>query len=173
MALASVEFWAAQSRSSCRSALLRDRRSGWWLCKRKATRLCQTCSKVAALPDLQPVAIAANYQSALTGFQDPAFQMSDSLLSDVAGKKILASLSRHLHSLHAPGALNRRLLANRLLGILDQIYTPNAIFQPDDFAELAGILRQYSTYPSITLTCALRRNAIRTFCPPTTLMVCV
>jgi hypothetical protein len=112
--------------------------------QQEATRLCQTCTNVAALPDLQAAAIAASYQVRLAEFQNPAFRTSGSLLSDVAGKKILASLSRQLHGLHAPGQLTQStLLADNLLAILARIYKPNALFQPDDFNELAAILRQH------------------------------
>jgi hypothetical protein len=62
----------------------------------------------------------------------------------MGGKELLAALSRHLHALGAPGpSVKRDVLADGLLRLLEPIYRPNAIFQPDDFAELAAVLRQY------------------------------
>jgi hypothetical protein len=112
--------------------------------QQEAARLAQACAAIAALPDLQPTAVAARYAALLTMFQNPAFLSSDEYLSDMAGKELLAALSRHLHSLGAPGpSINRNVLADELLRVLVQIYQPNSIYQPDDFAELAAILRQY------------------------------
>ena len=112
--------------------------------QQEAARLGRTCTAVAALPDLQPGAITAHYTALLTSFQDPTFLASDEYLRDMGGKNLLAALSRHLHTLGAPGpSVNRNMLADGLLRVLVPIYQPNTIYQPDDFAELAVILRQY------------------------------
>jgi hypothetical protein len=109
----------------------------------EASRLAQTCQDVAAMPNLQPPAIAASYNAHLAQFQIPAFLSSGEFLIDMKGKDLLAALSRHLVQLGAPARLNQDVLGDELLRVLQQIYQPNSIYQPDDFAELAGILRQY------------------------------
>jgi hypothetical protein len=110
----------------------------------EAARLGQTCAAVAALPTLQPAAIAARYTALLATFQNPAFVASDQYLIEMGGKELLAALSRHLHALGAPAhSVRRSVLADELLRVLVPIYQPNSIYQPDDFAELAAILRQY------------------------------
>jgi hypothetical protein len=112
--------------------------------QQEATRLGRTCTDVASLPALQPAAFTARYTALLTTFQNPAFLTSDEYLIDMGGKELLAALSRHLHTLGAPGSLvNRDELADGLLRVLERIYQPNVIYQPDDFAELAAVLRQY------------------------------
>ncbi len=85
----------------------------------------------------------ARYHAHLAQLQKPAFLTSGEYLSDMKGKDLLAALSRHLVRLGAPAALNRDALANELLRVLDQTYQPNSLYQPDDFDELAAILRQY------------------------------
>jgi hypothetical protein len=60
----------------------------------------------------------------------------------MGGHELLAALSRHLHSLGAGARLNQQVLSDELLRVLDRIYQPNILFQPDDFAELAAILAQ-------------------------------
>jgi hypothetical protein len=112
--------------------------------QQEAARLGRTCTDVAALPGLQPAAIAARYAALLTRCQDPAFLTSDEYLNDIGGKELLAALSRHLHKLGAlASSINRNVLADELLRVLVPIYQPDSIYQPDDFAELATILRQY------------------------------
>jgi len=109
----------------------------------EATRLCHTCNAVAPLPALQPVAITARYNALLAQFQNPLFLTSGDFLIDMGGKELLGALSRHLHGLGAPGRLDQHVLADELLRVLIPIYQPGAIYQPDDFAELAAILAQY------------------------------
>jgi hypothetical protein len=109
----------------------------------EAVRLCQACNSVAALPDLHPAAIATRYNVLLAQFQNPGFLTSGDYLIDMGGKELLAALSRHLHGLGAPVGLNRDTLATDLLRVLIPIYQPGALYQPDDFAELAAILAQY------------------------------
>jgi hypothetical protein len=110
----------------------------------EAARLGRTSTAVAALPALQPAALAARYTALLTTMQNPAFVAADEHLIDMGGKELLAVLSRHLHALGAPGpSVSRNELADGLLRVLAPIYQPNTTYQPDDFAELAAILRQY------------------------------
>jgi hypothetical protein len=111
--------------------------------EQEATRFCQTCGTVAVLPDLQAVAIRARYNALLAQFQNPAFLTSSDYLIDMSGKDLLAALSRHLVGLGAPARLDRDALADELIQVLQRVYSPNTIYQPDDFAELADILRQY------------------------------
>ncbi|MBI1918952.1 MAG: hypothetical protein HYS12_30040 [Planctomycetes bacterium] len=111
--------------------------------QQEASRLCQTCGSIAALPDLQAAAIAVRYGILLVGFQVPAFLTSGDYLIDIGGHELLAALARHLHNLGASGALNQSALANELLRVLARIYQPSTIYQPDDFAELGAILAQY------------------------------
>jgi hypothetical protein len=117
-----------------------------WLAalQHEATRLGQTCATVAAVPNLQPAAITARYTTLLGTFQDPDFLTTDEYLLNMGGKELLAALSRYLHSLGAPGPLvNRDELADGLLRVMAPTYQPNSLYQPDDFADLAAILRQY------------------------------
>jgi len=58
-------------------------------------------------------------------------------------KDLLAALSRHLVGLGAPALLHQAALADELLRILERSYQPNSTYRPDDFFELADILRQY------------------------------
>ena len=116
--------------------------SGCQRCNRKRC-LCQACNTVAVLPELQPAAIAGRYNALLDRFQDPAFLTSGDYLLDMGGHELLATLSRFLHGLGAPGPLNQGALANELLRVLALMYQPNTIYQPDDFADLAVILAHY------------------------------
>lgn len=111
--------------------------------QQEATRMCQTCNSVAALPALQPGPIVARYGVLLAQFQNPAFLTSGEYLMDMGGKDILAALSRYMHGLHAPAQLSQSFLADEFLKVLARIYQPNMIYQPDCFAELATILGQY------------------------------
>jgi hypothetical protein len=111
--------------------------------QQEAIRLGGICTAVATHADLSSAAIASRYSALLSTIQNPAFLGSDSYLNDMGGKELLDALSRHLRSLGAPGAaVNRDVLADGLLRVLAPIYQPNTIYQPDDFAELAAILRQ-------------------------------
>jgi hypothetical protein len=111
--------------------------------QQEAIRLCQTCSTVATLPALQPAAIPARYLANLADFQNPAFLTSGDFLTEMKGKALLAAFSRHLVGLGAPTALDSNGLANELLHVLERIYQPNSLYQPDDFLELATILQRY------------------------------
>jgi hypothetical protein len=111
--------------------------------QQEATRLCQTCNDVASLPHLQVATITARYRTLLAHYQMPAFLTSGDYLIDMGGHELLAALSRHLRGLGAPGRLNERALGDELLRVLTRIYQPNTFYQPDDFLELAVILRQY------------------------------
>jgi hypothetical protein len=111
--------------------------------QQEATRLAQTCQAVAAMSNLQTAAIAASYNTHLVQSQIPAFLSSGEFLIEMKGKDLLAALSRHLVQLGAPARLNQDVLGDELLRVLAGIYKPNSIYQPDDFAELAAILRKY------------------------------
>jgi hypothetical protein len=109
----------------------------------EATRLCQTCTAVAGVAPLQGAAITARYSALVTQYQQQAFLTSGDYLRDMGGHELLAALSRHLHGLGAGARFSQQILADELLRLLDQMYHPNTLFQPDDFAELATILAQY------------------------------
>jgi hypothetical protein len=109
----------------------------------EATRLSQTCTAVAGLPSLQDAAITARYNALVAQYQQPDFLTSGDYLCDMGGHELCAALSRHLHSLGAGSRFSQRVLSDELLRLLGQIYHPNTLFQPDDFAELAAILAQY------------------------------
>lgn len=109
----------------------------------EATRLRQTCTTVAGLHPLQGNAITARYNGLVGQYQQSAFLSSGDYLRDMGGHELLAALSRHLHSLGAGARLNQQVLSDELLRVLDRIYQPNILFQPDDFAGLAAILAQY------------------------------
>ena len=106
----------------------------------EATRLSQTCTGVAGLPPLEGAAITARYNALLAQYQQPAFLTSGDYLRDMGGHELLAALSRHLHDLGAGARFSQQFLSDELLRLLDQMYSPNTLFQPDDFAELAAIL---------------------------------
>jgi hypothetical protein len=109
----------------------------------EATRLSRACTAVAALLTLQGAAITARYDALVAQCQQPVFLTSGDYLRDMGGHELLAALSRHLHNLGAGSRFSQQILSDELLRLLDQMYHPNTLFQPDDFAELAGILTQY------------------------------
>jgi hypothetical protein len=109
----------------------------------EATRLCQTCTAVSGLAPLHGAAITARYNALVAQYQQPALLTSGEYLRDMGGHELLAALSRHLHGVGAGARFTQQVLANELLRLLVQIYQPNTLFQPDDFAELATILAQY------------------------------
>ena len=54
----------------------------------------------------------------------------------------MAALVAYLRGLGAPPGFTDRFLESELLGALVPIYQPGAIYQPDDFQELASRLAQ-------------------------------
>jgi hypothetical protein len=108
----------------------------------EAARLCNDCATASALSELQRTAIATRYQQLLAVYQQPSFFASGDYLRDLGGHELLATLGSHLSGL-VGGAISQQLLEDELLTALDRVYQPNALFQPDDFAELAAILAQY------------------------------
>ena len=111
--------------------------------QQEAARFCGVCTAAAALPDFLPAAIATRYQVLLAHFQARAFLTSGDFLIDMGGKELMIALAAHLRSLGAPPGLSRSFLEEELLRVLPPIYQPGAIYQPDDFQELAAILGQY------------------------------
>jgi hypothetical protein len=109
----------------------------------EAARLGTACSAAATHASLQAPAIAARYQVLLADFQNPAFLTSGDFLRDMGGHELMAALAAHLRIGGAPPAFTDTFLENELLGVLIRIYAPGAIYQPDDFQELAAILSQY------------------------------
>jgi hypothetical protein len=109
----------------------------------EAARLCRVCTTAAALPALQPAAITARYQALLGQFQAPAFLTSGDFLTDMGGHELMAALAAHLRGAGAPPGFTDSFLGEELLRVLTAIYQPGAIYQPDDFQELAAILGQY------------------------------
>jgi hypothetical protein len=109
----------------------------------EATRLSQACTAVAGLASLQGAAITARYHALVAQYQQPAFLASGDYLRDMGGHELLAALSRHLHNLGAGSRFSQQFLSDELLRLLGQMYQPNTLFQPDDFADLARILAQY------------------------------
>ena len=55
----------------------------------------------------------------------------------------MRALTAHLRGIGAPAAFTASFLEEELLRMLIPIYQPGVIYQPDDFQELATILRQY------------------------------
>jgi hypothetical protein len=109
----------------------------------EATRLSQTCMTVAGLASLQGPSMTQQYNMLLNQYQHPTFLTSGDYLRDMGGHELLAALSRYLHALGAGSSFSQQFLADELLRLLAQMYQPNTLFQPDDFAELAAILAQY------------------------------
>jgi hypothetical protein len=109
----------------------------------EAVRLCGACTALAALPELQSAAVTSRYNALLAQCQAPTFLTSREYLREMGGKELLAALAQHLYGLGAPGRLNSNAIADQLLTTLGRVYKPNALFQPDDFAELATVLAQY------------------------------
>ena len=111
--------------------------------QQEAARLGASCTAAANHPELQPAAIAARYQVLLAQFQAPDFLTSGDFLIDMGGHELMAALAAHLRGLGAPPGLTDRFLEDELLRVLIPLYQPGAIYNPDDFQELAAILAQY------------------------------
>lgn len=111
--------------------------------QREAARLLTSCAAAIAVPALQANAIAARYQVLLAQYQAPVFLTSGDFLLDMGGHELMAALVAYLRGLGAPPGFTDRFLESELLGALVPIYQPGAIFQPDDFQELASILAQH------------------------------
>lgn len=109
----------------------------------EAARLCGACTAAAAHPALQAAAIATRYQVVLTQFQDPIFLTSGAFLIDMGGHELMAALAAHIRGLGAPARFTGPFLADDLLRVLAPMYKPGALYQPDDFHDLAAILGQY------------------------------
>jgi hypothetical protein len=116
-----------------------------WLAalRQEATRLSQACTAVAGLQLLQDAAITARFGALVAHYQQPVFLTSGDYLRDLGGHELLEALTRHLRNLGAGSRFSQRFLSDELLRLLDRMYHPNVLFQPDDFAELAAILAQY------------------------------
>jgi hypothetical protein len=61
----------------------------------------------------------------------------------MGGHELMAALAAYLRGLGAPPGFTDSFLGDELLRVLVPIYQPGAIYQPDDFQELAIILQQY------------------------------
>jgi hypothetical protein len=61
----------------------------------------------------------------------------------MGGHELMAALAANLRGTGAPAGLTDLFLQEELLRVLTPIYQPGAIYQPDDFQELATILVQY------------------------------
>jgi hypothetical protein len=81
--------------------------------------------------------------SSLPQFQAPAFLTSGDFLIDMGGHELMAALAAHVRGIGAPPGFTDPFLEEELLRILAPIYQPGAIYQPDDFLELAAILGRY------------------------------
>jgi hypothetical protein len=62
---------------------------------------------------------------------------------DIGGHELMAALAAHLRGIGAPPGFTDLFLQEELLRVLIPIYQPGAIYQPDDFREIAVILGQY------------------------------
>lgn len=109
----------------------------------EAARLTAAGGALAALPELQSAAIATRYNALFAQCGAGPFFAAREYLRDMGGKELLEALAQHLRGLGAPGRLNSAAIADQLLTALGRVYQANALFQPDDFAELATILAQY------------------------------
>lgn len=110
--------------------------------QQEAARLCGVCTAAATLPDFQPAAIATRYQTLLAQFQAPQFLAGEFLL-DMGGHELMAALAARLRNIGAPQGFTDSFLEDELLRVLTPIYQPGAIYQLDDFQDLAAILSQY------------------------------
>jgi hypothetical protein len=106
----------------------------------EAARLCGAGTVLAGMPDLQSAATALRYDALFAQCGPRPFLAAREYLRDMGGKELLKALAQHLRGLGAPGRLNSTVIADQLLVALGRIYQPNALFQPDDFAELAAVL---------------------------------
>jgi hypothetical protein len=109
----------------------------------EAARVCRDCLALGALAELQPAGVAGRYAALVAQYQAQAFLTSGDYLVDVGGKQLLRALSRHLRALGAPARLTREVLEDQLVQAAERVYQPNALYQPDDFAQLAAILARY------------------------------
>jgi hypothetical protein len=96
-----------------------------------------------AHPEFQPAAIANRYQALLAHFQVPVFLSSGNFLVDMGGHELMAALAAHLRGVGAPPRFTASFLEDELLRVLTPLYRPGALYQPDDFQELAAILARY------------------------------
>ena len=103
----------------------------------------RSLAAAAALPDFEPAAIGTRYKTLRAQFQAPDFLTSGQFLIDMGGHELMAALAARLRGIGAPSAFTSSFLEEELLRVLTQIYQPGAIYQPDDFQELATILQQY------------------------------
>lgn len=108
----------------------------------ETARLRTSCAAAIAEPALQANAIAARYQVLLAQYQAPVFLTSGDFLLDMGGHELMAALAAYLRGLGAPPGFTDRFQESELLGALVPIYQPGAIYQPDDFQELASRLAQ-------------------------------
>lgn len=111
--------------------------------QQEAARLCGACTGAAALPEFQPATIANRYQTLLAQFQAPGFLSSGDFLMDLGGHELTAALAAHLRGIGAPPGFTDLFLQEELLRVLTPIYQPGAIYQRDDFREIAVILGEY------------------------------
>jgi hypothetical protein len=95
------------------------------------------------VPALQSAAIVSRYQALLAQIQAPTFLSSGDFLSEMGGHELMAALADHLRRVGAPPGFTDSFLEEELLRVLTPIYQPGAIYQPDDFQELAAILGRY------------------------------
>jgi hypothetical protein len=109
----------------------------------EAARVCHDCLALSALAELQQVGVAARYAALVAQYQVPGFLTSGDYLIDIGGKELLRALLRHLRVLGAPARLRREDLEDQLVQAAERVYQPNALYHPDDFAQLATILAQY------------------------------
>jgi hypothetical protein len=73
----------------------------------------------------------------------PAFLTSGDFLIDMGGHELMGALAAPFRGVGAPPAFTDSFLGEELLRVLPPIYQLGTIYQPDDFHELAAILRQY------------------------------
>jgi hypothetical protein len=111
--------------------------------QQEASRLCTACSAAAANPAFQHAAISARYRAILAQFQAPGFFTAGDFLIDMGGHELMAALAAQLRALGAPPGFTDSFLGEELLRILTSVYAPGAMYQPDDFQDLATILGQY------------------------------
>jgi hypothetical protein len=109
----------------------------------EAARVCQDCHAISALAELQQVGVASRYAALVAQYQAPTFLTFGHYLNDIGGKELLLALYHYLRALGAPAALTREVLEDQLVRAAERVYQPNALYQPDDFAQLATILARY------------------------------
>jgi hypothetical protein len=122
-------------------------------CRRAAVDECQrfaAASEGAATdPRLGQAHVCAAYNRNLTAVTDAGFLEGLCFVADFDAKLLLGCLARRLHAVLGR-ALTRRQLENELAQALPDVYAAHAaLFEPDDFLQVANGLRALGGLPPV------------------------